>query len=138
MKKIVLTSLLVLFIDQLTKFLLKNKTYSVFKYFKINYVENTGASFGILQGYNWLFMLVAFVVIYYIFKNLKEMKKEEDYVQIAIGLLLGGVTGNLIDRIFFGFVRDFIDLKLWPIFNIADACSTIAVILLTFHILVKK
>lgn len=138
MKKIFLVSFLVIIFDQITKILLKNKTYSLLNFFKINYIENIGASFGMLKGYNWLFILIALIVIFYIFKYLKKIKKEKNYVQIAIGLLLGGVIGNLIDRIFLGFVRDFIDLKIWPTFNIADACSTIAVILLAYHILTKK
>lgn len=138
MKKVFIVSFLVIIFDQITKVLLKNKTYYLFNFFKINYIENTGASFGMLKGYNWLFILIALIVVFYIFKYLKEVQKEKNYVQIAVGLLLGGVIGNLIDRIFLGFVRDFLEFKIWPTFNIADACSTIAVILLAYHLLTKK
>lgn len=58
-------------------------------------------------------------------------------LQFSVGLLLGGTIGNLIDRIFHGAVTDFIDLRIWPVFNIADSAVTISIILLII-ILWKK
>lgn len=137
MKITLITSFLVLVLDQLTKYFLKNKTFILTNFLKINYVENTGAAFGILKGFNWLFIIIAFIVIFLIFKYCKEIKKEKFYVHLATGFLLGGVLGNLIDRFFLGYVRDFVDFSFWPTFNAADAFSTIAVILLALH-LIKK
>lgn len=138
MKFILTTSFLVLVLDQLTKHFLKNKTFIITNFFRINYVENTGAAFGMLKGFNFLFIAMAFFVIFLIFKYYKEIRKEKFYVHLATGFLLGGVLGNLIDRIFLGYVRDFLDFSFWPTFNFADTFSTIAVILLAFYILTKK
>lgn len=137
MKKILLISFLVLLLDQLTKYFFKNKTFILTDFFKIDYVENTGAAFGILKGFNLLFIIVAFIVIFLIFKYYKEIKEEKFYVHLAVGFLLGGVLGNLADRLFLGYVIDFIDFSFWPTFNIADAFSTIAVVILIFYILFK-
>lgn len=138
MRIILITSFLVLILDQLTKYFLKNKTFVITNFFKLNYVENTGAAFGILKGFNLLFIIVALIVIFLIFKYYKEIKKEKFYVHLAVGFLLGGVLGNLVDRLFLGYVRDFVDFSFWPTFNVADTFSTIAVILLVFYILTKK
>ncbi len=138
MKLILITSFLVLALDQLTKYFLKSKTFIITSFFKISYAENTGAAFGILEGFNLLFILVALAVIFAIFKYYKEVKKEKAYMHLAVGFLLGGVLGNLIDRIFLGYVRDFIDFSFWPTFNFADTFSTIAVFILIFYILFKK
>jgi len=138
MKVMIVTSFLVLLLDQLTKCFLKNQTFVITSFFKISYVENTGASFGMLKGFNWLFIIVAFIALFYVFKYYKETKKERFYIHLAVGFLLGGILGNLIDRVFLGYVRDFLDFGFWPTFNFADTFSTIAAILLAAHILFKK
>ncbi len=94
---------------------------------RFHLVHNTGAGFGILQGQTiWLALislLVAFGIIYY-YKKIPPQK----IPQVLFALFLGGVIGNLIDRLFRGYVIDFIDFSFWPAFNIADACITISVI----------
>ncbi|MBL7101051.1 MAG: signal peptidase II, partial [Nanoarchaeota archaeon] len=133
-----ITSLLIILLDQITKYFFQNKTFPITSFFKFNYVENTGAAFGMLKGFNPLFIIVGIIVILVILKYYKEIKKEKKYVHLALGFLLGGVLGNLIDRLFLGYVRDFIAFSFWPTFNLADTFSTIAVIILAFHILIKK
>ena len=81
-----------------------------------------GAAFGLFKGQQLLFILVSLFVIILIFYH---MKKYESY---ALGLILGGTIGNLIDRIFLGYVVDFINLKFWPVFNLADTATTIGLI----------
>jgi len=138
MKIMFIISFFVLLLDQLTKHFFKNKTILITNFFKFDYVENTGAAFGLLKGYNLLFIILAFVVLFFIFKYYKELTQEKLYMQITIGFLIGGILGNLIDRIFLGYVIDFISFSFWPTFNMADTFSTIAVILLSFQILTKK
>ena len=138
MKIIFIISFFVLLFDQLTKHFFKNKTILFTDFFKFDYVENTGAAFGLLKGFNPLFIVVAFAVLFFIFKYYKEIKQEKLYMQIAIGFLIGGILGNLIDRIFLGYVIDFISFSFWPTFNLADTFSTLAVILLSFQIFTKK
>ena len=60
----------------------------------------------------------------------KAVKNNEKLTQFAVGLLLGGTIGNLIDRIAYGAVIDFIDFRIWPVFNVADSAVTISVVLL--------
>ena len=106
-----------LVLDQLTKFLADSlgKT-----------IHNTGSAFGLNFGgaIPILLSIVAIGIIFYYRKPILKSKM----LAILSALILGGAVGNLIDRIAFGFVRDFINLKIWPAFNVADAGLTIGVI----------
>jgi signal peptidase II len=126
LKLFVLISSTIFIFDQLLKYLVvkfnPNWTISLLN---IHLSKNTGAGFGILQG-KTLFLgiislLVAFAII--IYYNKIPQKKVP---QILFALFLGGVVGNLVDRLFRGFVIDFIDFVFWPSFNLADACISIA------------
>lgn len=89
--------------------------------------NNTGVSFGMLQGSNDLFkILILFVValIIYIYPRVAE---SDLVLRIALAMELGGATGNLIDRFTVGHVTDFISVGNFPVFNIADACITVGV-----------
>ena len=139
LRNISLAAFAVVFLDQLTKFILTNKQYSLLQMNIINYTENTGAAFSILEGYRWLFIGISsaalIILIYYTTRHIKGQQKA---LQISFGMLMGGMTGNLIDRIFLGYVRDFIDLKIWPVFNIADSAIFIAVIILVIQLIRKN
>ena len=88
-------------------------------------IINSGAAFNLFPGQNWLFILVALIVIIFIInhRNLK------DY-QIGMGLLLGGTLGNLIDRIYYSGVIDFISISIIPTFNIADLANIAGALLI--------
>ena len=88
---------------------------------------NKGAAFSILPGFNWLFILVALIVIVYIF-----IKRNEEPYQIGMGFLLGGTIGNLIDRIFYDGVIDFISFLSIPKFNISDVSNIIGALLIIY------
>ena len=127
---------IVVLLDQLTKFLIKqnfllNHSIPIIKnIFHLTYITNTGSAFGLFKGLNLFFMLFSIIVIIVIFYYINKIKNNEKYLQFAVGLLLGGTIGNLIDRIAYGSVIDFIDFRIWPVFNIADSAVTISVILL--------
>ncbi|MBI2663691.1 signal peptidase II [Candidatus Woesearchaeota archaeon] len=125
--------IIIVIIDQLTKFYSKLFDFS-FGFFRLNYVENTGAAFGILKGYNLLLILISIVVLVIISYYLFVIKN--NYAVYGLGFILSGTIGNLIDRIFFGYVRDFIDFGFWPAFNIADSFITIGGIIL-LYLLIK-
>ena len=125
MKKF-LIPVLIVFLDQLTKFLFKDK-----HFFIINYLKNYWAAFSLLQGQSLIFILTAILVIFLIFFYYNKVK-----YKIALLFILGGTIGNLIDRIFLGFVRDFIDLKIWPVFNIADCFNVVGVAILMYYLLI--
>ncbi len=130
------TTLLVVILDQLTKFIVKknfelNESIPLIKnILHLTYITNTGSAFGLFKGFNIFLILFSVVVIIVIFYYLKQKKLNQKLLQFSIGLLLGGTIGNLIDRIFYGFVVDFIDFRIWPVFNIADSAVTISIILL--------
>jgi len=133
-----ITAALIIFIDQLTKFLLIGAHIRIIEgFFLLNYVTNTGAGFGILKGSTWLLIFFSIFVIGLIIFYLDKVPKTK-YYTIAMGLILGGTIGNLIDRIFRGHVVDFIDLTFWPVFNIADSAITIGAIMLIFSNIRKK
>ncbi len=115
--KILTMAVLAVILDQLSKFIFKN-------YF--SFTKNYGAAFGLLQGYKWLFVIVALIVVVLIFRYKNKLDK------FALGLLLGGTIGNLIDRLVYGYVIDFIDLGFWPSFNLADSFSVIAAFILIY------
>lgn len=117
-----LIGLILLILDQVTKIFLKK--YIDFKIFALNPVHNTGVSFGMLKStHPIVFILLSIVVIAVLYYFRKEFKGYE----LFLTLIITGILGNLIDRIFLGYVRDFLDLKWWPVFNVADSLMFIGV-----------
>lgn len=95
--------------------------------FHITLVTNKGAAFGILQGKTGLliFIGIAFIIVFCLIAR-KDAKKSLG-LAIAFGLILGGAASNLYDRIFLGFVVDYLDFRIWPVFNLSDTCICIGV-----------
>ena len=123
------------------KFLLPMKVWS-FDILNIVYVENKGISFGMLSEYNipfWLGILSFAISLYVIFLIVKSESKLE---LTGLSLILGGAIGNGIDRLFSGYVIDFIDLYYgnfhWPAFNFADIYITIGIIMLLVSFFIKS
>jgi signal peptidase II len=114
-------------LDQATKLAFTNKNYGV-----IHYQTNYGAAFSILQGYRWLFIIIAAIVMIGLIVYYKHAEKK-----LPVILIMAGTAGNAIDRIFLGYVRDFIDLRVWPVFNVADSLNLIGAILLTYYLFKK-
>lgn len=140
-KNILLTVIFffVLFLDQLSKYLIRSNftvrdsINIIGNLFSITYVRNTGVSFGLFKGFNELFILVSVVVFgFFIYIYLKKKK-----YPVQFALIFAGIIGNLIDRIFFGSVTDFLNFHIWPVFNIADSSVFIGVTWLII-ILIKK
>jgi signal peptidase II len=102
-------------------------------------VRNTGAAFGILRGRVPLFIATSLLAIGLIFWNLAALEKERSGMLSRVGLALvcAGAAGNLIDRLRFGYVVDFIDLRVWPVFNIADSAITVGALLLGASLLIR-
>ena len=132
------TALLVVILDQLTKFFIKqnfqlNQSIPIInKMLHLTYITNAGSAFGLFRGLNWFFIIFSIIVIIAIFYFINQIKNNEKLMRFSVGLLLGGTIGNLIDRILYGAVIDFIDFRIWPVFNIADSAVTISIILLIF------
>ncbi len=132
------TALVIIFLDQFTKFLVRTKFQLsesipiITNILHFTYVTNTGSAFGLFKGFSIFFILFSIAVIAVILYSIKKIKENQKLMQLYAGLLLGGTIGNLIDRILFGHVIDFIDFRIWPVFNVADSAVTISVIFLVF------
>lgn len=95
--------------------------------FHITYIQNPGAAFGILAQQRWLFIAVGFLFVCAAIYFRRRLRRESRWLQWGMALLLGGAVGNLIDRILWGNVVDFLDFRVWPVFNIADISIVVGV-----------
>ena len=94
--------------------------------------HNTGAAFGIFQGMNGVFMILAFFIIAMILFYFPQIPPSDIYFRLALSLQMSGALGNLIDRLYRGYVTDFISVGKFPVFNVADSCITMGVVVLLF------
>ena len=144
---IIIISIFILLIDQVTKalasiYLTLNKSVNIItNFFSLTLTNNYGAAFGIFKHNNVLLILVTLIILLVLYKYMYSFKKNRRN-NIAFGLILGGIFGNLIDRILKGYVIDFLDFKIfnydYPVFNIADIAIVVGVILLGYAILRKE
>jgi signal peptidase II len=132
----------ILLLDQLTKFLvLKNlalhETVPVIaNIFHVSLVCNKGAAFGILRDQVPLFIGTAVFSIVLIIRTLKRHHRLGlTLYSLSLAFILAGALGNLIDRLRLGCVVDFLDFRIWPVFNIADSAITVGAVLLGLSIL---
>jgi signal peptidase II len=136
-------SLLAVILDQGSKLVIAGsmqlyQSIPIMPYFNLTYVHNTGAAFSFLSeagGWQrWFFAGLAFVISIVIAVWLARLKQHETLLAVALSLVLGGAIGNLIDRLAYGYVIDFLDVYYqtwhWPAFNIADSAITLGVILM--------
>lgn len=138
MKKMYIISFLVILIDRITKILVENlldgKVLNIIKnIFYFTYVKNDGAAFSILESKKLFLIIISilalFFLIYYVTKK--------DKNNIGYFFLIGGIIGNLIDRLFLGYVIDFIGVIIFkynfPIFNVADIFIVLGAIFVLFE-----
>lgn len=140
-----LIGFLIVFADQLTKAwirtnLLVGHTLFDIGFLRIINITNTGAAFGIFKDQTFVLTIIACVGAIAIISCAFLARRYVPFVdnmlgKSALGLILGGTVGNLIDRIHFGYVTDFIDFKVWPTFNVADSAVTIGIIIFAYIIL---
>lgn len=134
---------IILVLDQITKILTNifidtNSSVKVIDgFFSLVNVTNTGAAFSILEGRTFFLVMLTLLVIVMILKMRKDFD-DKRYVNVAFGFLMGGILGNLVDRLFLGSVRDFLKFRIFgynfPVFNVADMAIVIGVILLIINI----
>ena len=133
--KYYIIGIIIIIIDQFSKFLIIDKYISIIPNFiEFNYTQNIGGAFGIGK-FNFILIFSILIIIGIILSLIKENKKIKNYIPFI--LLLSGSISNLIDRIFRGYVIDFIDIKLFnfPNFNIADISIVFGVIILIYVII---
>lgn len=137
---IIIISIILLCIDQISKLLVVNlltKTNSITiikNFFYLTYINNDGAAFSILVGKRIFLILIAVLVIVMLIRYIKKNNIQNKLELVSISLIIGGSLGNLMDRVVRGYVIDFLDFKLFnynfPIFNLADTFIVIGVFLL--------
>lgn len=143
-KKIFYAAILALVIDQVSKILVSiffkiNEQAIVIKnFFSIYFTENNGAAWSMFSGKAEFLIVVSLLAVFIIYRYMYNFKTNKRN-NLAFGLIIGGIFGNLIDRIFLGYVRDFLSFKLfnynYPVFNFADSFIVIGVFLLIFAII---
>ncbi len=137
--KIFQIATIVLIIDQFTKILVtanlaEQKAYEIIKnFFSLYYVKNTGAAFSILQNQSFILIILSLIILIVLNNYITILVKSSKLESLSLGLVLGGIIGNLIDRLLYSSVIDFLSFNLFgysfPVFNIADCAIVIGVIL---------
>ena len=131
--------LLVTGVDQVIKFFIETNIYRdsitiIEDIFSFTYLQNYGAAWGIFSEESWFLTVITpillLAIIYYLYKF-----KRRKYEMVIGGLIVGGALGNYIDRLFRGYVVDYIDFKVWPVFNFADICIVIGCVLFSINLL---
>ena len=132
--------IIVFLADQLVKWYVDTSMYIgqsipvIDNIFHITYILNPGAAFGMLEHKRWIFIIVALVIMAATIYCYRWIKQESSLIRCGIGLLLGGAAGNLLDRIQTGLVVDFLDFRVWPVFNIADIGICVGAGMLMFSV----
>jgi signal peptidase II len=128
-------------LDQLAKFIINktlnpNQSIPIIKnVFHLTLVYNRGAAFGIFKNQTLFFIVASILAIIFIYFNLRDSSPKSKLYILALSLIAGGTLGNLIDRLLLGYVIDFLDFRIWPVFNLADSAITIGAILLGYSML---
>ncbi len=142
--KLTVIILIIILFDQLTKFFIVQNFYLgesaavIENIFHITYITNTGTAFGMLQKYGSILLIFSIIAIILISILVFKQKTHSLTHSLALSLILGGAFGNLFDRIFRGEIIDFLDFRIWPIFNIADSAITVGIAILFIHSITAK
>lgn len=133
-------AILVFALDQLTKGIVRatlapGQSIPQDGWFRFTHVTNTGAAFGLFPDQSFVLLIttlvgVAAIVMYYLYPPVNT-----PFLTISLGLQLGGAMGNLLDRVLLGHVTDFLDFRIWPVFNLADSAIVVGVIVLAGFLL---
>jgi signal peptidase II len=143
----VVSAIVVLVLDQATKAIVEHtmrlyESIPLLPFFSLTYVRNTGAAFGVLAGLPVvlrlpLFGVVTLIAVWALVSYLRQVRPDETWMAVALGGVVGGATGNLVCRIRYGEVVDFLHLHYrgfdWPMFNVADSAITVGVALVLLH-----
>lgn len=148
MKKIIGISFACFFLDQLIKYVinevisLERSVAVIENFFHLTYVRNYGAAFNILNGNRLFLILIACITLFIIYYCLMKNRVNSTLEQVGYGLFIGGILGNLWDRLIHGYVIDYLDFEIFqihmPIFNYADICICVGVFLCVIALLKEE
>lgn len=136
------TTILIVIFDRLTKnFFIDLLQYGeslpvIRNVFHFTLVHNTGIAFGFFKNQGFVFIVIPIIAVILLIFNIYYYKQTNEVLSrayiVSFSLILGGAIGNLIDRMTYGYVIDFIDLRVWPVFNIADSAITIGAVIIGY------
>ena len=143
MKRLTIYSMIFLIIDLIVKIIVVNfmKVYDTIKvipnFFSIMYVRNTGAAFSILEDSRLFFIIITFIALICIYLFFIKDKILRKYQIFCYSMLIGGIIGNFVDRVIYGYVVDYLSFNIFgynfPVFNLADIFIVVAIILLILN-----
>lgn len=133
-------SMTIVLLDQVSKFLVRqniplypavDQNVIIPDFFNLTHIQNTGAAWGILSGLSSWLAVLSFIVLILLVLFHRHVESKSIVYKIAMGLMTGGIIGNLIDRLRVGYVTDFLDFRFWgwhfPAFNVGDSAICIGV-----------
>ncbi len=143
---LVLIALVVIALDQLTKRAVQQNlalgeallVLPPWEFVRIVHWVNTGAAFGIFQGGNAILIGLTIAITIAILVYYQTLPEDHFFQRICLALMVGGSIGNLIDRLTLGYVVDFVAVGSFPVFNLADSCVTVSVILLLISMIIEE
>lgn len=136
--------LVVVILDQLSKYYISHTLVLhmsipvIPNVFHITYILNSGAAFGILENKRLLFILIAVLILVVGGYFYRKIPRQYRLLRVGLGLMAGGAIGNLIDRVATGYVIDFFDFRIWPVFNVADIAIVCGVAIMIYTMLFMK
>lgn len=135
-------------IDQIIKLILKfnmkvgNTVNIIPNFFKLEYLQNTGAAFSSFEGMRYILIIISLLIFVLIIKYIKKNEISRKLEIIPLGMILGGLVGNLIDRVFYGYVIDYLSFTIFgysfAVFNLADSFIVVGVILLVIDVIIVE
>lgn len=144
-KILIIVTLISVLFDQLFKYIvlanldLYNKITIIKNFFYLTYVRNFGAAYSVLTGKRFLLIVLTLIMCYLIYRFLIKSENTSKYDMVIYGMLYGGIFGNLIDRIFKGYVIDYLDFYIFsynfPVFNFADILIVISMFIIIINML---
>lgn len=147
-KKIIIITIICILIDFISKLLVINNLEVgtgitiIPSFFSISYIQNTGAAWGMFSNGTLLLAAVSMIFLFFAIKYIYELKKISKLSIFTYGMLIGGIIGNLIDRLFRNYVVDFLSFNIFgyhfPVFNIADCFIVVSIILIVIETLLKE
>ena len=143
---LVLIALVVIALDQLTKRAVQQNlalgeallVFPPWEFVRIVHWVNTGAAFGMFQGGNAVLIGLTVAITLAILIYYQTLPEGHLFQRICLVLMVGGSIGNLIDRLTLGYVVDFVAVGRFPVFNLADSCVTVSVILLLISMIIEE
>jgi len=143
---LVLIALVVIALDQLTKRAVQQNlalgesllVFPPWEFVRIVHWANTGAAFGMFQGGNAVLIGLTVAITLAILVYYQSLPEDHLFQRICLALMVGGSIGNLIDRLTLGYVVDFVAVGRFPVFNLADSCVTVSVILLLISTIIEE